>query len=109
MEMAGTYAAQVKVYAGQAGATAVQANPPKPVPALAQRLHDMASVLTDLRRRLESTLDRLNGATPEAGSKTLPDGPEPSGALLVANFGATRIQQQLDGLAAQISRLEELA
>lgn len=74
----------------------------------AVRLHEMAGDIGVCNQRLSGLLDRLYGPRPEVAGEGAKQ-QEPTGALLVATFGAERIRQQIDDLRANIARLEELA
>lgn len=82
--------------------------PVKPLPGLAERIHSLASDLGEYNERLALVLGRLAGAERVPGGAASEKQPEPQGALMVAQFGAERISQQLHALDEQITRLESI-
>jgi hypothetical protein len=100
------------VYGGTAGggasaSTATQLVPPKPMEGLAARLHTLASELATCNDRVATLLNRLVGPQP-ANSTSGDKQPDPSGALMIAQFGAERISRQVNELSEQIARLESI-
>lgn len=86
--------------------TATEIKAAKPVQGLADNLHGLASRLSVLNDRLYSALNRLCGNPGPTAASGSTAQPEPDGALLVAQFGAERIRQQIEALEDQLSRLE---
>lgn len=105
--------AQANAYgtmAQQAGAMNVglQPAPPKsPMQAHAETVHEHAIRLQDLNGRLCQAIDRIAGPAPEVANASK-DQPPPSGALMVAQFGAERVNMSLGRLADLVSRLENI-
>lgn len=80
--------------------------PTKPFPGLAENIHGLASRLSGANDRLASAVNRLIGFPPPESQVAGKDNPSPDGVLLVAQFGAERIRQQLDSLEHLIERIE---
>lgn len=79
----------------------------KPIHGHAENLHNLASRLSKLNDELYSALNRLVGEpAPDSGASQNAEQPAPQGALMIAQFGAERIRQQLEYLEKQIVRLD---
>lgn len=90
------------------GAT-TPALPSKQIPSHTEKLHLLAQGLVTCNGRLSAFLERMTGPTPaQQLTGKGADTPGPTGALLVAQFGAERISQQINILSEQINHLENL-
>lgn len=82
------------------------APPTSPMECHAGNLHKLAEELQQLNIRFSSAIDRITGPIPEPVGNSK-DYPEPGkGSLLVAQFGAERINTGVSRLAELITRLE---
>lgn len=95
-------------WVGGGGGGMVNAAAPKsPMQAHADTTHTLAGNLQDANNRLSALIDRIVGPCPDpAGGGIAKDQPPPNGALLVAQFGAERINIGVTRLNELLNRLE---